>query len=225
MQIAQDVHVLSTQGREGFSANSLLILDDQPALVNPGPLESAFELLDEIEALIPWERVLFLAVASTRPEHFSGIEPLLAALPNVRVLALDHPLMREKLQIWAVGRPVWLVGEGEEVKLGRRTLKFFHLPLPSAPEMAGVWIEPEKILFSCGLASSLQPFEAEGPPSLQGLREAFLRFVGEENRGEPRQALEKALALKPSLLCPAHGPLSCREPEKPLRDWLQLAKE
>lgn len=209
----------------GFSANVMVVVDEEPAVVDCGPLDCAFDLLDRVEGIVPWERILFLAVTSARPEHLSGIEKFLAALPNVRVLALDHPALRERLKVVAVGRPVWPLKDGDFVSLGRRRLGFFHLPLPGAPEMAGVFVEPEGVLYSSDLGASLEPFGA-GEPSEEGLRRAIEELGGSgEGVGPFEEAVRKALRLRPLALVPGHGPICRSSPEGRLRAWLKVARK
>lgn len=223
-EVAEGIHVVSVPLPEGFSANVMVVLDEEPGVLDCGPPRCAFDLLDRIEAIVPWEEVLFLGVVSARPEHLSGIEKFLAALPNVRVLALDRPEMRERLRVLAVGRPVWFVEDGSSVPLGRRGLKFVHLPLPGAPETAGVLVEPEGVLYSGDLGASFDPFEATDA-SDEGLERATAELLaGEGDEAMLERAVERALSLRPSVLVPGHGPVCKALPERRLERWLEAAR-
>ena len=41
------------------------------------------------------------------------------------------------------------VADGEEISLGRKTLKFFHTPFVHWPETMMTYIIEDKVLFSC----------------------------------------------------------------------------
>lgn len=226
-EVAEGIHVLSMDLPKGFSVNILVVLDEEPVVIDCGPVDCAFDLLEEVKGVVPWEEILFLALTSTRPEHLPGIGKFLAALSNVRVLALGHPEMRERLRVLAVGRPVWFVKDGEFVRIGKRRLRFISLPLPVAPEMAGILVEPERVFFSSDLGASFDSLKA-GEPSEEGLRRAvkeLLRPGAGEGGGSVEGAIEKVLSLRPSLLVPAHGPI-CRSSIKGrLKRWLEGARQ
>jgi flavorubredoxin len=98
-----------------------------------------------------------------------------------------------------------VVGEGDQLALGRHTLTFVTAPMVHWPEVIVSYDSLDKVLFSADGFGKFGALDAEEPWDDEA-RRYFIGIVGKY--GAPVQALlKKAATLDIATICPLHGPI------------------
>ena len=142
----RDFHGYSTY--LGTSYNAFLVIDDKITLIDTVKREFADQLLDNIATIVDPKKIDYVVSNHTEMDH-SG------ALPRImHRIGEDKPLFCSKMgyknhsrhypQKWNY-RPV---ENGEELSIGKRTLRFLETRMLHWPDSMFTYLKNEKILFS-----------------------------------------------------------------------------
>ena len=131
-----------------FSFNQYLIVDEAPMLFHTGQ-RKLFPLVSEaIRAVMPVERLRYLGVSHFEADECGALNQFLAAAPNA------VPICGQVAAMVAIGdfadRAPRALTDGEELRLGRHTVKWFDTPhVPHAWE-CGLMLDTTTRTFFCG---------------------------------------------------------------------------
>jgi flavorubredoxin len=151
-EIAAGIYRINTPvplpGEQAFSFNQYLIADDEPLLFHTG-MRKLFPLVSEaIGAVLPVERLRYIALSHFEADECGALNSFLAAAPGAvpvcgRVAALVS------LGDYADREPRALA-DGEDLPLGRHTVRWFDTPhVPHAWE-CGLMLDSTTRTFFCG---------------------------------------------------------------------------
>ena len=132
----------------GFTFNQFLVLDDSPLLFHTGPRRMFPLVREAIESLMPIEKLRFVAFSHVEADECGGLNEFLAAAPDAL------PLCGSIAALVSVGdlanRPPRAMQDGEEISLGKRTVRWLDAPhLPHAWECGFLAERSTRTLF-CG---------------------------------------------------------------------------
>jgi flavorubredoxin len=190
----------------GFSFNQYLIVDDQPLLFHTG-LRNMFPLVREaVATVIPVERLRYVSFSHVEADECGSLNQWLAAAPQA------VPLCSAVAALVSVNdladRPARVLKDGETLKLGEHTLRWFDTPhLPHGWESGLLMEERTRTLF-CG---DLFTQGGTGNPPLTesdilGPSEAFRRPMDYFSHAPDTQArVEKLAQSQPTTLACMHG--------------------
>ena len=133
---------------EGISYNSYLILDEKNVLIDITSKFTTDELLDQVRSLIEPEKLNYIVINHMEPDHTGGLKALLLLAPRVKLLGTAKT--KEMLaSFYNITENVQVVADGEELILGKHTLKFVSTPFVHWPETMMTFETTERVLFSC----------------------------------------------------------------------------
>jgi flavorubredoxin len=211
---------------DGTSYNAYLVRGkDKTALldtVDPTKLDRLQAHLESVE------KVDFLVAHHVEQDHSGSISWVLDRYPEARLLcsAPAKGMLIDHLRV--PDARICVVGDGESLSLGGRTLRFLYTPWVHWPETMSTFLVEDGILFSCDwfgshLASSdlfvdgLECVYTEAKRYYAEIMMPFRRIV--------RQDMEKLAGLDIRIIAPSHGPVH-RDPASILaayRDWTDEA--
>ncbi len=208
-EIAEDVYRISTPLAAvpgGFSFNQYLIRDEAPLLFHTG-LRRQFPLVREaIAAVLPVERLGYIAFSHFEADECGALNELLAAAPRAVPVAGKVAVMTS-LNDYA-DRPPRALADGETLSLGRHELRWCDTPhLPHAWECGYLFDQTSRTLL-CG------DIFTHGGADHPAVTEADILEPSEAMRGRmdyyahaPSSAalLEGLAALGPTTLACMHG--------------------
>lgn len=201
----------------GVSYNSYVVADEKIALIDT--VESGFEdeFIANVREAVGERPVDYLVVNHMEPDHSSLITFMLEQYPDMKILANAktlpmltgyHNVPEDRVQI---------VTEGEEVSLGKCSLRFHMTPMVHWPETMVTWLEEEGTLFSgdaFGTFGSIDDNVVDSEGTFEQYCDEMTRYyaciVGKY--GTPVQtALKKLGGLNIKRICSTHGPVWERE--------------
>ena len=190
----------------GFSLNQYLVIDERPLLFHTGT-RGIFRLVREaIGAVLPAERLRFVAFSHVEADECGALNDFLALAPDA--VPLGSTIAATISLGDSADRAPRGLADGEALTLGRRTLRWIDAPhLPHSWE-TGYLFDTETRTLLCGDLFT-QP-GAEHPPvttaDVLGPSEAMRAGLDYFAHGPGDvQRLEHLAALRPSTLACMHG--------------------
>jgi flavorubredoxin len=135
-------------GAGSFNFNQYLIVDDAPMVFHTGQ-RGLFPLVSEaIRAVMPLERLRYVGLSHFEADECGALNSFLAAAPEA-VPVCGRIAAMVSIADFADRAPRAL-GDGEEMQLGRRTIKWFDTPhMPHSWE-CGLMMDMTTRTFFCG---------------------------------------------------------------------------
>jgi flavorubredoxin len=224
----RDFH--SYDAERGVTYNAYLIRDEQPALIDAVKAPHGAALIENISGLTDPEKIKYIVCNHAELDHAGSLPEVLAACPKATVIC-------NKKCAESLGRHFdtssWsfhTVKSGDELSIGRRTLRFIDTPMVHWPESMFTYSVNDRLLFSMDAfgqhyASSVR-FDDEAPLDLV-MDEAKTYYANIISPyGKPVARTLKALSDLPvEIIAPSHGVIWRKNLDRIVRayeDWSQF---
>ncbi len=142
----RDFHSYETT--RGATYNAYLVRDEKTALIDTVKAPFADRLLQNIAALCELSRVNYVVCNHAELDHSGALPQVLRALPQATLLCDKKCATTLGEHFDTTGWNIRVVANGEEIPLGRRTLRFLKTPMVHWPESMATYVPEEKLLFS-----------------------------------------------------------------------------
>ena len=132
----------------GFTFNQFLIKDDEPLLFHTGPRKLFPAVRAAIQSVLPVDRLRHIAFSHFEADECGALNEFLAAAPGAAPLCGQVAAMTSIRDV--ADRAPRALADGEEVNLGRHTVRWLDAPhLPHAWECGHLFESCTRTLF-CG---------------------------------------------------------------------------
>ena len=211
-------------GAGAFSFNQYLLLDDEPLLFHTGPRRMFPLVREAVASVTPVDRLRWIAFSHVEADECGSLNEWLAAAPAAT------PLCGRVAALTSIGdladRPPRPRGDGESLRIGRRSLRWIDAPhVHHGWECGYLFDETDRTLF-CGdlFTQAGRGDEPVVESDILGPAERMRRGMEYFAHGpSTRPVLEKMAALDPTTLACMHGSAwrgAGREPLLALADAL-----
>ena len=170
------------------------------------------EYIEELESLAGVGQIDYLILDHTEPDHAGSVEYLLERNPGLKIVAtgcalnfLKHIVNRDFFGI--------AVKDQETMRIGGKTLRFLSVPNLHWPDTMYTFIEEDAILLTCdsfgahyGTEGILRSEVRDEESYKKAAKYYFDNILG-PFKPYMQKGLERARALKPSMICTGHGPV------------------
>ena len=129
----------------GSTYNAYLILDDKNVLVDTVKHNFSSDLISHVNEITSFEKIDYIIVNHVEMDHSSSLPMIAKLAKNATIIASE----RGKDAIFEHYGPdlaVKTVKNGDELKLGKRTLKFLEAPMLHWPDSMFTYIVEDKLL-------------------------------------------------------------------------------
>lgn len=140
---AREFHGFATL--RGTSYNSYLILDERNVLIDCVKTPFLGEMMARIRSVIDPKEIDLIVSNHAEGDHASGL-PLTQQITGAEILATKKGV--EALRLNYGEMRMREVADGEELSIGRRTLRFIETPMVHWPESMFTYAVEDQILFS-----------------------------------------------------------------------------
>lgn len=191
---------------DGISYNSYVIIDEKIAVLDTVDKNFGDEWLKNLSAVLGDKKPDYLVVHHMEPDHSANIARFMDVYPEATIVSSAAAFrMMQNFFGTAFENRRLLVGENDELSLGKHTLKFIAAPMVHWPEVIMSYEVSEKILFS---ADGFGRFGStdEKDDWADEARRYYIGIVGKYGV-QVQAVLKKAAALEISEICPLHGPV------------------
>ena len=152
-EIADGIYRINTPvgfpgGPGEFSFNQYLVIDDEPLVFHTGPRRLFPYVQEAISRVMPLQRLRHVGLSHFEADECGAMNEFLAASPQATPFCGRIAAMTSVEDF--AERPPRALADGEELSLGRRTIRWFDTPhVPHAWE-CGLMMELSTRTFFCG---------------------------------------------------------------------------
>ncbi len=131
----------------GSTYNAYLIVDEKIALVDTAKIDFADELIARISSVVEPSKIDVIVSSHVEPDHSGALAKVAALAPNAQIFTTNPNGLKGLTNRYGALN-YKAVKAGDEISLGRRTLKFVPTPMLHWPDSMVTYCPEEKILFS-----------------------------------------------------------------------------
>ncbi|MFA5713009.1 MAG: FprA family A-type flavoprotein [Bacteroidales bacterium] len=204
----------------GVSYNSYLIKDEKNALVDSLEFGSKEEYLTQIDEILEGKELHYLIVNHMEPDHSSMVGILLKFYPNLKIVANSKAFKMLEGYYGVPSSNIYEVKDGDMLDLGYHKLKFVMAPMVHWPETMFTYDTTNHILFSCDafgtfgtLDGAIFDDEINFDFYEDEMRRYYSNIVGKYSH-MVQKAFAKLEGVKIEYICPSHGPIWRKEPQR-----------
>ncbi len=210
----------------GSTYNSYLIMDEKIALVDTVKNNFSSDLIAHISEIVNPEKIDYIIVNHVEMDHSSSLPVMAKLAKNATIIASE----RGKDAIFEHYGPdlvIKTVKNGDEIKLGKHTLKFLEAPMLHWPDSMFTYVSEDKLLmpndaFGQHLASAGR-FDDEVDDHIL-MEEAskyyanILMLFGPLVSRKIQEVVQLGIPI--DMIAPSHGIIWRKEPSKIIKAYL-----
>ncbi len=190
----------------GMAYNSYLITDDKTAVMDAVDARFGEVWLGNIRAVLGEKAPDYLIIQHMEPDHSSSIAMFAEVYPTTIIVATEKAFaMMQKYFATDFAANRLVVGDGDVLALGTRTLTFITAPMVHWPEVMMTYDCTDKVLFSADAFGKFGALDIEEDWACEA-RRYYFGIVGKYG-AQVQAVLKKAAAFDIAILCPLHGPV------------------
>ena len=190
----------------GMAYNSYAVIDYKIAIMDTVDVNFTHEWLDNIQNTLGDRKPDYLIVQHMEPDHSANIMNFKKLYPEATVVASAKAFNMMKNFFgtdFADNRLI--VGEGDELPLGKHVLTFYTAPMVHWPEVIVTYDNYDKVLFSADGFGKFGALDVEEDWACEA-RRYYIGIVGKYG-AQVQSLLKKASGLEIKTICPLHGPV------------------
>jgi flavorubredoxin len=202
----------------GTTYNAYLVRgSEKTALIDCVKRPFVQDLFRNIAAHLPVEKIDYVVINHSEPDHAGGLVDLLERNPKVTVL-LSRAAKTFVDNLVNAGFPFRIVNDNEELPLGGKTLRFINAPFLHWPDTILTYLVEDRILFPCdflGAHFSAPEFFNDELPDPDKARKAFEFYYSTIMRPYKEHVLSacgRIGNLPIAMIAPSHGPILRKDP-------------
>jgi NADH oxidase (H2O-forming) len=203
----------------GTTYNAYLVRgSEKTALIDCVKRPFGEELFRNISEFLPVEKLDYVVINHSEPDHAGALVDLLERHPKVMVL-LSRSAKTFVDNLVNAGFPYRIVNDDEELPLGGKTLRFINAPYLHWPDTILTYLVEDRILFPCdflGAHFSSPEFYNDELPRPEIARQAFEFYYSTIMRPYKAHVLKACERLKScpvAMIAPSHGPILRKDPQ------------
>ncbi|MDE7163807.1 MAG: FprA family A-type flavoprotein [Clostridiales bacterium] len=189
----------------GVSYNSYAIMDEKIAVLDTVDKRKTEEWLDNVEIALAGRIPDYLIISHMEPDHSASIKVFLQKYPSTFVVGNEKTFNIAERFFGSIFDKKIVVKDGDELSLGKHTLRFVFAPMVHWPEVMFAYEKTEKVLFSADAFGKFGALDVDEDWTCEA-RRYYINIVGKYG-ATVQSALKKAAQLDIAVICPLHGPV------------------
>jgi anaerobic nitric oxide reductase flavorubredoxin len=217
----------------GVTYNSFVIRDQKNVIVDLAKGFKTDEYFELLESVVPLDSIDYIVINHMEPDHTGAIRALSRIPGRCTLLATEKA--REMLAAYyGITENIRTISDGEELVLGRTTLRFVHTPFVHWPETMVTYDVTDRILFSCDAFGGYGTlpgtmFDDQVADLAFYEREALRYYVNivAKYSTPTMNAIKKLAGVPLEIIAPSHGLVWRRDPGRIVdlySRWASLSK-
>jgi len=209
----------------GVSYNSYLISDEKTVLVDTVKKVAFERYLDQVRSLLPpGKSIDYLVINHLEPDHSGSVRLAREAFPGLQIVG-NKRTAEFLAHLYGITDGVKVVGDGEELDLGRHKLRFYLTPMVHWPETMMTYVPSSGILFSgdaFGGFGALDGSIFDDEVDVDYYDDEILRYFSNivaKYSPVVQKAIAKLKGLDIRTICPSHGPVWRKSPARIVGDY------
>ena len=205
---------------QGVAYNSYLIADTHTALIDTLEYGSNPSYLPDIERTLEGRPLEYLIINHMEPDHAGMIGEIVRRYPQVKIVG-NIKTLKMVDAYFGQTQNVMVVADGDELDLGWHKLKFIFTPWVHWPETMMTYDTVDQILFSCdafgafgALDGGIFDDEIDFDSFYQDEMLRYYSNIVGKYSNMVQKAFLKLSGVPLCFVCPSHGPVWRKEPQK-----------
>ena len=198
------------QAQHGTTYNSYLVRGrDKVALIDASKGMFSETFLDTLRPAIDPKDIDYMVCNHLEPDHSGALGDVLDVAPNAQVVVTKPGRNLVRAILNRDVKPI-VVGEGDRIDLGGRTLRFISAPFLHWPDTMFTYLEEDQVLFSGDFLGAHYCDPRLFNDLIVNYDEAFqyyFQVIMRPFKEYVREALAKIDTLPIKIVCPVHGPI------------------
>lgn len=213
----------------GTTYNSYLIKDEKTVLVDTVKSDFKDEFLNNLSNITEIEKIDYIIVHHTEPDHAGSLKYVLEKNPNATVvctkaakLYLDQQINKEF--------NCHVIKDGETLNIGKRNLKFIVAPFLHWADTMFTYVEEDKVLFTCDAFgchySSIDPSEItkdEYKESAKLYYDCIVKPFSKHVLNAVNKVVE--LGIEFDTILTSHGPILSQNPMEAVNNYVSWSND
>lgn len=191
--------------KNGISYNSYIIMDEKIVIMDTVDKNFASTWIENIKNVLKDKTPDYLVVQHMEPDHSANIMELVKLYPNITIIGNAKTFVMIKQFFNKDITNTLVVKDGEELNIGKHTLKFIFAPMVHWPEVMVTYDSYTKILFTADGFGKFGALDVE-EDWVNEARRYYIGIVGKYGL-QVQMLLKKAASLDIEMICPLHGPV------------------
>jgi flavorubredoxin len=206
--------------QEGISYNSYLIKDEKSALIDLSKEMLSDDYLAHLSEVFDITSLDYIIINHMEPDHSGALKRLLTIAPNAKILGMPKTVIMLD-DFYGITENVEKLANGQELSLGKNTLRFVYTPFVHWPETMMTYMVEQKVLFPCDgfggygtldgaifddTCADLDYYEAESLRYFANIVAPFSKSV--------LSAISKFEGMPIDMVAPSHGLIWRAHPER-----------
>lgn len=190
----------------GMAYNSYVIFGEKVVVLDTVDANFGEQWIENIKTVLNGKMPDFLIVQHMEPDHSSNINLFAETFKDAKIVASKKAfqMMKNFYGNEFSDRQI-VVGDGDSLDLGGRTLTFVTAPMVHWPEVIVTYDSLDKVLFSADGFGKFGALDVEEDWACEA-RRYYIGIVGKYG-AQVQALLKKAAALQIEKICPLHGPV------------------
>ncbi|MDP2645957.1 MAG: FprA family A-type flavoprotein [Desulfobacterales bacterium] len=225
----RDFHGYSTY--MGTSYNAYLILDEKKVLIDTVKKEFSDQLIHNITRIIDPRQIDCVISNHTELDHSGGIARIMHEIGENKPLYCSKMGKKNLSLHWPHKYNYQPVENGQELSLGRRTLSFLEARMLHWPDSMFTYVKEDKILFSSDAFgqhyAGQENFDDQVGDAIMPHAQKYFANILLPYSSHVLKLLETVsnLKLELDMICPDHGIIWRRHPEKILDAYVRWSRQ
>lgn len=216
----------------GTTYNSYIVKgSDKTVLIDTVKKEFKDEFIANVEQVTSWDKIDYLLVNHTEPDHSGAIGDVLDRNPNIEILCSAAALPFVKNVVNRDEIKITGVKDKHEIDLGDKKMICRLMPYMHWPDTMMEYLDSDKILFSNdGFAAhysfdSIWTDEVDSKVDIDYEVFYYFSMIMRPFTGYIRRNMAKLDDHEINIVAPSHGPLHRKEPRKYLDSYAEWSKD
>lgn len=196
----------------GVSYNSYLLVDEKTVLFDTVEICYSELFLQKLAIALSGRNLDYVVINHMEPDHSGSLGLLRSLYPNVKIVG-NKRTADMIAGYYQITDNIEIIGDGDEIALGKRNIKFFLTPMVHWPETMITYETTKKIIFSgdaFGTFGALDGGITDKELNPEIFRNEMIRYysnvVGKFG-GPVQKALDKLKTIDIDMICSTHGPI------------------
>ena len=204
--------------QSGVSLNSYIILDEKNVLIDLSSDLMSERYIQMLSQIIDLKKIDYIVLNHLEPDHTGALMEILRLAPDAiflgtakaRDMVANFYDLRDNFQA---------VADGEEIKIGKHTLRFVAIPFVHWPETMVTYDVEDQILFSCdafggygALPGILFDDQSADLPLMEEEAARYYANIVSTHSSNTKKAIEKLADIPVKMVAPSHGLIWRKDP-------------
>ncbi|NFN94626.1 FprA family A-type flavoprotein [Clostridium botulinum] len=194
---------------KGTTYNSYLLMTEKPTVIDTVDISFGREFVENLKNVIELDKLKYIVINHTEPDHSGSLRSLATKATNA-VIICTKPAVNELKEMYKLhDREFLVVGDGDTLDIGGKTLKFIETPYLHTEETMVTYCEEDKILFPCDIFSThVANYEYFNDMAKKDIKDDFIgyyKLIMHPHRRYVQNMIEKIRNLDIRMIAPSHG--------------------